>query len=426
MVKTHPLRRVLPPIPKVSTAPPHGVSCGAVKRLLLVSVLGALLLAGRVPAHASSPTSDWPSLNADAAQSNDNPTETTLTAQNVLKLRVKWTASISQQSYPVVVNQRVYVPFLARNKIHVRVLDARTGKPLLTIPKDALGGMVETGGELYLAGHVLQAVDAATGEKMLQINAHPQVKGGEFLNPVADGKVVVSGYVTNSRTVPSQLYAVDASGQRVAWKSPSVDATGAIAASRIATQTTNGAVFYDESTGKTLAHQSNLRSQWFAGSKLLYTVATPFHAKKPVATLYAFTAAGHQAWKRVIGPDMIASDWPHAVDGSALYVATLKPRQAVEALDPSTGVPLWTRPLANVQRLAVANNLLFAVTYGLGQPARIVVLHTDTGAPVGAIVLSPGYFAFTAANGLMVADGMVFLRVVGPPGSELLGLALPQ
>jgi hypothetical protein len=42
------------------------------------------------------------------------------------------------------------------------------------------------------------------------------------------------------------------------------------------------------------------------------------------------------------------------------------------------------------------------------------------------VVLSPGFYAFSAPNGLMVANGMVFIRAVGSAGSQfLLALAPP-
>jgi outer membrane protein assembly factor BamB len=108
----------------------------------------------------------------------------------------------------------------------------------------------------------------------------------------------------------------------------------------------------------------------------------------------------------------------------AVYVQTLKPKGGVAALDPQTGELLWMRSLADVQRLAVANGLLFVLTYGLGQPVRLVVLKADTGAPIGAVVLSAGYYAFPEPNELMIASGLVFIRVVGPRGGQLVVLGL--
>jgi hypothetical protein len=46
----------------------------------------------------------------------------------------------------------------------------------------------------------------------------------------------------------------------------------------------------------------------------------------------------------------------------------------------------------------------------------------DTGKAIGALSLSTGYFAFPTNNELMVADGMVFVRAVGPSGTTLVAL----
>jgi len=55
---------------------------------------------------------------------------------------------------------------------------------------------------------------------------------------------------------------------------------------------------------------------------------------------------------------------------------------------------------------------------------RLIALRAATGVPIGAIVLSLGYYAFNAANSLMVANGEVFIRTVGPGGSKLVALDL--
>jgi outer membrane protein assembly factor BamB len=142
------------------------------------------------------------------------------------------------------------------------------------------------------------------------------------------------------------------------------------------------------------------------------------------ATLYAFNASGKRVWSVQVGPPTSAFGWPHAVTRTAIYVHTLTPHSAVEALDPATGKVLWSKSIGDIQRLAVANDLLFALTYGLGQPVRLAVFKATTGAPVGAVQLSTGYYAFSEANELMIAAGMVFIRAVGPSGSQLLALGL--
>ncbi|MGH2442619.1 MAG: hypothetical protein ACRDFX_05610, partial [Chloroflexota bacterium] len=130
---------------------------------------------------------------------------------------------------------------------------------------------------------------------------------------------------------------------------------------------------------------------------------------------------------RVVGPNLATagSDWPHAMSDSVLAVKTLQPGQGVLALNPLTGHFMWKRKLANVQRLALANGLVFALTYNLGEPVHLVVLNAKTGSIIGGkvITLPLNYYAFNAENQLIVADGMVFLRLIGPSGPEVVALS---
>ena len=392
------------------------------KRLTALIILVFLLAPFLRPAsealvHAQGP-SDWPSLNYDAAQSNDNTAERSITPQNVLKLKVRWTAPTIDASYPICANGDVYVPILSNGRVHVRVLDALTGQPQATFPKDAQGGMLALGSSIYLAGHIVQEVDPSTGDKLSQIEPRPGAPGGSFLDPIADQSIMVAGYTgtLNHRSLNS-LYGINPQSNSVLWKVPSLSAAAALDQGHVLTETPGGSEFFDESNGKRLASQSGVWSDWFADDGLAYTVAT---VKRSRATLYAYTASGRRVWQRVVGPYMITSGWPHATTSSAIYAQTMQPQSGIVALAPTTGHVLWSRTLDSIQRLVLANGLLFVLTYSLGQPARVVVLRAQTGQPLGAIVLSPGYFAFGSPNGLMVADGMVFIRAVGPGNAPLL------
>jgi outer membrane protein assembly factor BamB len=206
------------------------------------------------------------------------------------------------------------------------------------------------------------------------------------------------------------------------WHSPSLTAQGALAHGKVITQTEAGTAFYEETNGRLLTTEKAVFSDWFAGDSLAYTVAS---VRRKSAKLYAYRSSGQKVWSRTVGPSINPMGWPHAVTRSGLYIATLKPAQGVEALNPETGRVLWKRALGGVQRLAVANNLLFVVTASLTQPLRLVILHAETGKPVGAgaIAFPSGYDAFPTANELMVANGMVFIRAVGPGNiTQLLAL----
>lgn len=384
-----------------------------------LTIVGLLFLAGGMSARAAAPASDWPSLNADAAQSNANSEEKSLTASNVLKLRVRWIAPDVPGSYPIVAGGRVYLPAASGRAIYVRVLDAETGKARATLAVDASGGMVLSGSGLELAGPVLRTIDVATGHQVALARAAPAVKGGLFLNPLADGKVVLAGYFGGSgRSSTSSLYAFTPDISRALWKAPSLRAEGTIGVGRVLTEVTSGGTFYDESTGHRLAGQPALHSDWFAGKLLNYTVAA---VRGGNATLYAFDGTGRKAWSRAVGPRILVQRWPHAVGSSGLFVATMKPG-GVEAIDPELGTVQWRESIPDVERVALANGLLYALTYRLGQPVRLVVMHADTGKVIGGIVLSAGYYAFSSQNGLMVANGMVFIRAVGPSGPALVAL----
>ncbi|HEX6510238.1 MAG TPA: PQQ-binding-like beta-propeller repeat protein [Chloroflexota bacterium] len=390
------------------------------RKVAVALILGCLLLAARSSAGAAPSPSDWPSLNADATHSNFNAAEKTLTAKNFLKLKVKWAAPETNVSYPIVAGGRVYAPYLDKGKVHVHVLDAATGKQLGTYTKDALGGLLMQDANLYLAGHTLQSIDPLTGDSIARVATTPSVKGSVFLNPVTDHKVIVVGYTAPK--VPASLYTVDPTADTLGRKMASASALGAISSGRILTETAGGSAFYDERSGKALSSQPFIRSNWFAGTTLAYTVAS---VKGKNTTLYAYDGSGHSIWHRTVAQPLAVQDWPHAVGPSAVYVEIMKPQPGIQALDPLTGKVIWSRSMPNVQHIVLANGILYALTYGLGESVRLVTLKADTGVPIGSIVLSSGYYAFPAANGLIIADGMVFLRVAAASGAQVLvGLGL--
>lgn len=378
-------------------------------------ILGILLLAAGSTAGAAPSLSNWPSLDVDAAHSNNNTAETTLTARNVLKLKVKWAAPETNLSYPIVADGNVYAPVLEGRKTHVRVLAPTNGKTLGTYTEDALGGILMRSGVLYVAGHTLQAIDPTTGDSVAKIVPHPTSTGSVFLNPVADQKLILVGYALPRG--PGSLYTVDPNANQLVHKLPSATGLGALATGRILTETAGGSAIYDEHSGKTLWSRSAPKSNWFAGDTLAYTVSS-VHGKN--TTLYAYDGTGRSVWSRAVAQPLAVQDWPHAVSPSAVYVEALRPQIGVEALDPLLGTVLWARAIPDVQHIVLANGVLYVLTYGLGQQVRVVALHADTGSPIGAIVLSSGFFAFPAANGLMVANGMVFLRAATTSGAQVL------
>jgi outer membrane protein assembly factor BamB len=295
------------------------------------------------------------------------------------------------------------------------VLNSSNGKTLGTYTEDALGGLLMRLGILYTAGHALQAIDSATGESIAKITPHPSVKGGIFLNPIADKKVILVGYALPRG--PGSLYTVDPNANQLVSKMASATSVGTLGTGRVLTETATGSAFYDERSGKTLWSRTAIKSNWFAGDALDYTVSS---VKGKNTTLYAYDGTGHSVWSRSVAPPLAVQDWPHSVSTSAVYVQVLRPQVGVQALDPLSGTVLWTRTIPDVQHIVLANGVLYVLTYGLGQQVRLVALHADTGVPIGAIVLSSGFFAFPASNGLMVANGMVFIRAANTTGTQVL------
>lgn len=389
-------------------------------RLLpLLAILGLLAWTEMTPATAATP-SDWPSLNANAAQSNFNATETALTPRNVLRLKVKWTAPIPDLSYPIVAGDRVYVPQQKGKAVHAEALDIRTGKSVQSYTKGALGGMLVNNDKLYLAGHSLEILDPSTGEKQGEVKGPSTSSQATFAYPIADSRVVLAGYSSASRKVPNTIYAIDPTTDSVLWHSPSQNAQGAITAGRVLTLTSTGTVSYGESSGRLMVTQASLLSDWFGSGDQSFTVAT---AANHNATLFAYDTSGHSTWSRTVGPHLDPRGWAHAASPQGVYVAILKPYEGVEALNPADGSVQWKVRLPGIQRLAVANSMVFALSNQMGLPLRLAIYRADTGKAIGSLSLSTGYYAFSTSNELMIADGMVFVRAVGPNGPTLVALA---
>jgi len=80
------------------------------KGISALVILSCLVFVPRPLAIAAPTASDWPALGADASQSNYNPGEKIIKSANALKLKVRWTSAIAEQSYPIVAAGHVYVP----------------------------------------------------------------------------------------------------------------------------------------------------------------------------------------------------------------------------------------------------------------------------------------------------------------------------
>jgi len=399
-----------------------GVTCNAMKRFSALIILGILLAAGQARVHAAPALSDWPSLNADAAQTNWDQGEHTLSASNVLKISPKWVAPAADTvGYPVAAGRHVFVPFVSGRHAYVHELDGVSGKLIATYTKEAFGGMVFSAGSLYVAGYHLQELDPATGSQLAVIDTAPRLPRGAFLMPLADRSIILAGYTDLSLHAANTLYAFSSDLSQRLWHAPSLRAQGSIVAGHVFTEITSGAAGYDERTGRHTFSRQLLHGAWFGGGKLLYVVGTL--GTSPL-TLFAYAGSGRRVWSRVVGPRLNVQDWPHASTGTLIYLQTLQPQAGVEAVDPDTGKVAWSQPVPDIQHLVVANNVLYALTYRLGQSVRLVLLRADSGKIIGSKVLQAGYFAFPSPNNMMVANGMVYLRLEGPQGSQLVALGL--
>jgi hypothetical protein len=388
--------------------------------LLVLAILGLLAASAALPAGAAAP-SDWPSLAGNAGQSNVNPSERALSVSNVLKLKVKWTAPVPDISYPIVAGGRVYAPVQKGKTVQVQVLDALTGKEITTYTESAIGGILVSGGKMYLAGHTLHVLDPANGDVLGTIKGVSPSSQATFADPVADSRVILAGYASASPTISNSIYAIDPSTNSVLWHSPSQNAQSAIVAGRVLTLTSTGTVSYGELSGKVVTTEPSLLSDWFSGGALAYTVAT---ASNHNATLFAYDTSGRNTWSRTVGPRLDPRGWAHAANAGSVYVAMFKPYEGLEALDPSDGSVRWRVKLAGIQHLAVAHGIVFAISNQLSMPLRLVMYRAGNGKVIGSLSLSSGYFAFPTKNELMIADGMVFVRAVGPGGPTLVALGI--
>ena len=401
---------------EVSINPRHAVVSVAMQKLATLFILGSLLFAGRVSAAPAA--SAWGALDGDASQSNFNSIEKSITPGNALKMSVKWSVAIAEQSYPVVSGGRIYAPVVAGKKIHVEVLDALSGKKVGSIPKDASGGMAAgPDGNLYLAGKSLQEFDPSTGQTVATIHPPAGATKGVFRNPETDGTIIVVGYESNS---VGKVYSINPTSGHVIRGYSSASAVGTISPGNVLTRTLNGSAMYDEASGRVVAQQRFAGSNWFAGPDLAYTVGT---GTSKQSSVFAFDSTGQRQWSHVVGPLLATSgEWPHAVSSTGVYLQTLKPQPGIIALDPSTGKVLWTRPLPDVQSLLAVGNVVFVLTYGLGAPVRLVGYNATTGKSLGAKEFSTGFYGFGTQNQLMAADRMLYVRMIGPSGDELVAL----
>ena len=384
------------------------------------AIVGCVLLLGALPVSSASPPSDWPSLSNDAAQSNFNSVERALTVKNVLKLKVKWGSPTASQSYPIVYQGRVYIPVIYRKVIHVRILAAGSGTKIGVISHDATGGLLGANDEIFVAGKSLRVVNSSTLQPVASVKGASTTANSTYAYPQSDGTRLFVGYTWKKG---SSIYTIDPTTDQIVHKLSSASGVGSSNGQRIFTNTSAGGVIYSEETGKVASKPPYAGSFWFADPPLAYTVAS---SGQKSARVYAVDGSGHTVWSRVVGPNLQTqnAEWPHAANSTDLYVATLSPRTGIQALDPLTGRVLWTRNIAGVQSIALADNVLFAVTYSLGQDVQLALFRANTGKPLGAIQLSSGFLSFTSPNQLMVAAGMVFIRVVGPGGTELVALGL--
>src|SRR5579875_573564 len=107
------------------------------RKAAFLAILGLFfsLTAGRA---ATPPASNWPALNYDAGQTNDNPNETTLTASNVLKVKVLWSQPIADNSYPIVAGGRVYDPVVRGTHVQITEYQAQTGAFVRNFARNSL------------------------------------------------------------------------------------------------------------------------------------------------------------------------------------------------------------------------------------------------------------------------------------------------
>lgn len=222
---------------------------GRLPRLRGLVVVAALALLLPVLAAAATKAS-WPSGGHDTSNSHSNPAETKLNQHNVVRLAVKWTATMhgDVSAIPAVVDGAVYVPDWGG---YLNKLDTATGaviwsKPISTY--DGISGSVSRaspavdGDTVYLGdqngGHLL-AVNATTGDPVwsTDLDDHPLaiLTGG----PLVYKGVVYQGVASTEDQAASDpgypcctfrgsVVAVDAATGKILWKTYTIPSNGGV------------------------------------------------------------------------------------------------------------------------------------------------------------------------------------------------------
>jgi outer membrane protein assembly factor BamB len=414
----------------------------AVSRLAAAAALS--LAAGSALASGGSV---WLQYGHDARQSNENGTETTLTAANVASLVPVWSGPAAATP--------LALPAVHRGEL----LGATSGLGLAAVSDT--GGAARWSVPATAGGYT----PSITADGTIMTYAYPSATGYEgFLTGVstATGKTLW--------TVP--LYTFDGT--------PGWTASTAIDGETVSVVTSNGFSFsYDVRDGGSENGASDMQwnrpldphaamfGHWYFVVASTQRAVYQVHAHETVKrdregwdALLGTATHGVASTPRIAGNVLVVSDseggvyafqlktgaprWsvvlptaPGTVPGvtatsdKTVYAVSHPAGAAADSIDAlvtATGAQRWTSPLDGAARvrsnLALANGMVFAAA-GATTCSTLVVLDAASGAPL--VSLPTGIAADSGARcDLAVADGKVILHGQGAAGATLQVLGLPS
>lgn len=354
--------------------------------LPVIAVVGAMAALGAAApaAHASTPTTDWPQLQGNAAHTGTDTGETSVTAANVGQLSVAWTAplpGVSNWQTPVV-GGAVYVASAdysnAPFRFYVSAFDAANGTQLWQAP---LPGQV-LGTPSVQDGLVLVAVREGTVRRPrgLVLALNSTTGATEWTRRV--GRPSTDTTVT---TTPRRAYVALGTGQ--------VEAIGMAHGFKIwISPVLPGSASCTEMSAPSVAGQLIVVGDGGAS-------VSAVHEK-----------AGTLAWSDTLAPGACGSstaNWLPAIRGRTVYAGLAN---SVAALNLDTGTVVWN------------NQSVTGVIFPLSVTSTAVITGPDGGLALTALSRSDGSVLWQQALSRQVAGTATFGALTWGMSQESSGL----
>jgi outer membrane protein assembly factor BamB len=369
-----------------------------VRGIVALAAAGSLVAGGATAAAAGGPA--WAQDGYGAGNTGYNPSEPTINASSVAKLKLRWTVApvpategCADPKTPVVADGRMFIV----DGDGVGAYDVRNGKLLwrnATVMAERFGRTLTVAGGLVIttgwscfsmsnpSGH-MSALDVRTGKLRWHV-----MQNDNIVSVVADRGMIIANaecYVCGSSSVTA--YRVSDGKQK--WTNEDNVATGPVSAGGrlLLTAKDGGSSAVAVTTGKEL---------WKSAARWTSLGATPagdrFYATNPAGALAAVDAAtGKVAWT---APKAAG---PLAADGRRIFVA----KDGTSAYDARNGKRLWSH-LGNAgPRPIRAGGLLYA-TGGVLSPVTGATVVAKTYGDAHVVVVGGRLYA-TSKEGVVRA-----------------------